>query len=134
ERRYSEEINKSRREEERNKKNEEPSIDEDQNLPNYWIYSPGENAVYWDEFYDQGIMGIGWDKIGDLRNFNSKEAIKEEMRRTIDSSCSFINDGHATWQFLHEMIPGDIVLVKKGLTKLVGKGIVQSEYILATSR
>src|SRR5699024_1911344 len=56
--RYSEEINTIRREEERNKKNEEPSIDEDQNLPNYWIYSPGENAVYWDEFYDQGIMGI----------------------------------------------------------------------------
>ena len=32
----------------------------------YWVYSPGRNAERWDEFYNAGIMAIGWDKIGDL--------------------------------------------------------------------
>jgi len=32
----------------------------------YWLYSPGENARYWDEFLQQGIMAIGWEQMGDL--------------------------------------------------------------------
>lgn len=26
----------------------------------YWIYSPGDSACKWDEFYKTGIMAIGW--------------------------------------------------------------------------
>lgn len=32
----------------------------------YWIYSPGEKARHWQEFYADKIMGIGWDELGDL--------------------------------------------------------------------
>ena len=38
----------------------------------YWMYAPGEQAYKWDEFYDAGIMGIGWDWIGDLSKYDSK--------------------------------------------------------------
>ena len=33
----------------------------------YWLYSPGEQAYMWDEFYEQGIMAIGWPALGTLR-------------------------------------------------------------------
>ena len=39
----------------------------------YWLYAPGENASKWDEFYSSGIMGIGWEDLGDLNNYSSKD-------------------------------------------------------------
>ena len=33
--------------------------DEDIETAHYWTYSPGNGAVYWDEFYNAGIMAIG---------------------------------------------------------------------------
>ena len=50
------------------------------------------------------------------------------MRQEIDPSKSFRNDGHATWQFTHDMRPGDIVFVKQGLHKIIGRGVVESGY------
>lgn len=94
----------------------------------YWIYSPGDNASKWEQFYNAGIIGISWGEIGDLRSYQSKEAIKQQMKATIDPSLSFKNAAHATWQFANEMKPGDIIFVKKGLYSLVGRGVVTSDY------
>lgn len=100
----------------------------------YWIYSPGDGASYWDEFYGAGIMGIGWDQIGDLSIFNSKEEMKEAMKEKIDPSKPYKNAAHATWQFANEMKPGDIVFAKKGMHLIVGRGVVQSDYVFDPSR
>lgn len=43
----------------------------------YWIYSPGNNAVNWDDYYERGIMAIERNELGDLSAYSSKE----EMRR-----------------------------------------------------
>ena len=100
----------------------------------YWIYSPGDGAAYWDEFYNAGIMGIGWDQIGDLSIYKSKDEMKRAMKDKIDSSKSYKNDAHATWQFANEMKPGDIVFAKKGMHLIVGRGVVKSNYIFDSSR
>jgi len=42
----------------------------------YWIFTPGEQARLWDEFRVEGIMGIGWDGIGNLSEYSSKNDIK----------------------------------------------------------
>lgn len=102
--------------------------DEGVETVHYWIYSPGNGAEYWDEFYNTGIMGIGWDEIGDLSVFNSKEEMKVAMKEKIDPSKPYKNAAHATWQFANEMKPGDIVFAKKGMHLIVGRGIVESEY------
>ena len=39
--------------------------DEDVDTVHYWIYSPGDGAIKWEDFYQQNIMGIGWSEIGD---------------------------------------------------------------------
>src|SRR2546422_1847542 len=33
-----------------------------------WAYSPGPKAQFWEEFYRDEIMAIGWDELGDLRS------------------------------------------------------------------
>ena len=100
----------------------------------YWIYSPGDNACMWDEFYDAEIMAIGWGEIGDLTAFATKDAMKQKMKECIDPTLSYKNAAHATWQFVNDMKPGDIVFVKKGMHRIVGRGIVTSDYIFDASR
>ena len=100
----------------------------------YWLYYPGNNAERWEEFYNNGIMAIGWDEIGDLSAYDSKEAMKQAMKNEIDPNFSYTMAGHATWQFANDMNIGDIVFVKKGLHGIIGRGVVESDYIFDQTR
>lgn len=102
--------------------------DDDVDTVHYWIYAPGENSCMWEEFYSEGIMAIGWGEIGDLKTFDSKDAMKSKMKETFDASLSYKNAAHATWQFVNDMKIGDIVFVKKAMHQLVGRGVVSSDY------
>lgn len=104
------------------------------NEKRYWIYAPGENSSKWDEFHEQGIMGIGWDEMGDLKQYPSKDAMKTKMKELYGKDFSYMNSAHATWQFANELQSGDIVYVKKGMYKVIGRGVVESEYIYDTKR
>lgn len=110
------------------------TVDSNIKETNYWIYSPGDNASMWDEFYKSGIMGIGWDDVTDLKEFSSKEEIKDYMKKVYDPSYSYKNNAHCLWQFANEIKVGDVIFVKKGMHKIIGKGIVTSDYIYDTSR
>lgn len=122
--------------EENDNDNDNPTTPVDSNIKetNYWIYSPGDNASMWEEFYKSGIMGIGWDDVTDLKGFSSKEKIKEYMKKVYDPSYSYKNNAHCLWQFANEIKVGDVIFVKKGMHKIIGKGIVTSDYIYDTSR
>lgn len=123
---YSEEVNEQNRKAE---KESEGAAIADNNIENthYWIYSPGDGAAYWNEFYEAGIMAIGWD-IGNLKDYSSKEQMKQTMKDRFNPSLSYKNAAHATWQFANEMKPDDIVFVKKGMHLVVGRGVVESDY------
>lgn len=107
--------------------------DEDVDTVHYWIYSPGDGAIKWEDFYRENIMGIGWSEIGDLTQYASKDDMKAAMKEKIDSSRPYKNAAHATWQFAHDLKPGDIVFVKKGMHQLVGRGVVTSDYFFDSS-
>ena len=100
----------------------------------YWIYAPGENSRKWDEFYTQGIMGIGWEELGDLAQYPDREAIRTKMKVQYDETKSHKNNSLATWQFVHNMCEGDIVFVKRGMHEIIGRGIVESVYIYMPER
>ncbi len=135
--RYSEQVNQEKKEEkaeaERTAKGAAVA-DEGIETTHYWIYSPGDGAAIWDECYDAGIMAIGWDSIGDLSAYSSKDEMKQAMKEKIDPSKPYKNAAHATWQFVNEMKPGDIVFAKKGMHLVVGRGIVESGYEFDPSR
>ncbi|MCD8322073.1 MAG: AAA family ATPase [Oscillospiraceae bacterium] len=100
----------------------------------YWIYSPGDGSANWDEFYNAGIMALGWGDIGDLRKFASKEEMRQKIKECYNLNNSGTHTALATWQFVHEMEPGDIVFAKKGLHLIVGRGVVESDYEFDTTR
>ncbi len=111
------------------------SIDSNIKETAYWIYSPGDNASMWEEFRQLGIMGIGWDGLGyNLKDFATKQDIKEYLKKIYDAKDSYKNDAHCLWQFANEIKIGDIIFAKKGVHKIIGKGIVTSDYIYDTSR
>lgn len=100
----------------------------------YWLYAPGENARLWDEFSESGIMGIGWDDLGDLHQYETKENIKTAMKQIWGDEKSYKNDGHALWQFANEIKPGDVVFAKRGLSAIIGRGVVKSGYSFDETR
>ncbi|PFP27682.1 hypothetical protein COJ96_15680 [Bacillus sp. AFS073361] len=100
----------------------------------YWIYAPGEGSRLWEEFYDKGIMGIGWDNLGDLKQYPTKESMKSKMKEIYGEEYSYKNAGHATWQFANELKEDDVIIVKKGLKKIIGRGVVTSDYMFDDSR
>ena len=135
--RYSEEINRQKRAEKKQSQARAKGAalaDDDIETIHYWIYSPGKGAKIWDECYDNNIMAIGWDAIGDLRAYNSKDEIKQVMNKHYDPSRSYIHSACATWEFANEMKPGDIVFAKNGMHLIIGRGIVKSDYIYDPQR
>lgn len=104
------------------------------NEKGYWLFAPGNNSSQWDEFYAQGIMGINWDEMGDLRQYPSKDAMKSKMKELYGKDYSYMNSALATWQFANELQPGDIVYAKKGTHQVIGRGIIESAYIFDAAR
>lgn len=95
-----------------------------------WLYSPGENASKWDMCLSQNIMCIGWDEMGNLLDYSSKEDMTIKLQEIYEKTeASFKNDSLALWEFTHEMQIGDIVIVKKGQNQMIGRGIVESDYV-----
>ena len=117
---------------EAHKKSTEPEpsqvSDEEQRTVHYWLYSPGAGADKWDECYERGIMLLGWGELGNLEPFENKESMRERMKSVYGGSSSYKNCAHATWQFVHDMNPGDVVFVKQGFHNIIGKGIISSDY------
>jgi 5-methylcytosine-specific restriction protein B len=107
---------------------------EKSNQVKYWLFAPGENAYKWNEFYDNGIMAIGWDEIGNINKYNNKQSIKEALFEAYGGSGSKKNDVTAIDDFLNNISINDVVIVKKGLRHLIGYGIVTSNYIYDNSR
>ena len=101
---------------------------------NYWVYSPGENAMYWDTFYEEGILGLGWNELGDISRFNDKDEIVKELQRIEETDSSKKNDATANWDFIHRVNVGDVIIAKKGRQELLGYGIVTSGYYYDPSR
>ena len=100
----------------------------------YWLYAPGEQARLWDEFYNNKIMGIGWDLLGDIARYSSKTDVKSMLKQKYGDDRSYMNDGLAVWQFANDISIGDIIIVKKGSSLVLGRGIVTSDYRYDSNR
>ena len=89
----SEEENERRRaekkaEEEANK----ASIGDDPEVEGvrYWIVSPGAEASRWEEFYSEGVVGIGWSRIGSVEQFDARDDLRAALIE------AFPNEGSGT--------------------------------------
>lgn len=104
-------------------------------LIQYWLIAPGAKAQYWEEFYKNGIIAIGWDKLGDLRDYTNKEEIQKRLRTILpEEDTSQKNNALGCYNFAYSIKPGDIIIAKQGTGTLIGYGVVQSDYIYDKTR
>jgi len=108
--------------------------DEGVDQVHYWLYAPGHGAEKWEEMYQDGNAALGWGEIGDVLAYSGKDEIRKKMKEVYGGSSSYRNSAHAVWQFAREMKVGDIIFAKKGKTEIVGRGVVESDYIYEESR
>lgn len=112
---------------------DEITTDDEESTPEYWLIAPGQNAKFWPEWQREGIIDIGWEDVGSLDAFESKEdlivgveaAYPEEGAKSV---------GRMLWTFAHVIKPGDVVFVKRGRLTIVGWGVVTSDYRFSSSR
>ncbi len=96
--------------------------------PRVWLIAPGEQARKFEEFHKEGIVGIGWDALGDLSEFSNLEELKKALQKNRGGDVSPVQASYACWQFANDMRVGDLVFAKKGRRKIVGYGKVSGEY------
>ena len=112
-----------------NKENEDPK--------RYWLYSPGEQAVKWEEFYNESIMAIGWDKLGNFENYTDRKSILEALINNYGGGEDQPNNVSAIDDFCNgenKINVGDIVIAKKGTKTLLGYGEITSDYYFDDKR
>ena len=132
------EINKRSREEE----NEAAEVETPNLTPpraslasrRYWTFSAGEGGEMWEDFYEDGVVAIGWDELGDLTAYMDKEALRARLKELWPADTDKKNDTHACWQFAHEVAIGDVIFAKQGFSKLLGYGVVEGPYIFDNQR
>ena len=105
----------------------------EQPIKKYWLYAPGENAKYWDDFYDKGIMAIGWEELGDLSDYSERAELANALNQEYGEK-NRPNDVSCNSDFVNKMNIGDVVFVKKGRRKILGYGIVSSNYYYDENR
>ncbi len=95
---------------------------------NYWLYSPGEGANKWNKYFKNNVMGIGFSDIGDLSQYESKNDIREKVLEITNDNNKHTNDILALWQFANEVKEGDVIYAKRGMSEIIGRGIVTGNY------
>ncbi|MEN6599071.1 MAG: AAA family ATPase [Rectinema sp.] len=101
----------------------------------WWVYVPGKNAMYWDTYSDEGIMGLGWGELGDLSAYPTLESIMAKFRElTGDQTANFKNDSLTCWEFANVLKIGDVIIPKRGASEYLGYGIVDSDYRWESAR
>ena len=101
---------------------------------NIWLIAPGERARLWDEFQRDGLIGIGWDDLGDLKDFSSQAEIESAIQKSEKTDQRPTNNARACWEFANVVKEGDFIVAKDGRTKVVGVGRIKSGYIHEPAR
>ena len=100
---------------------------------NVWIIALGENSNLWNFCKDNKCICIGWDKIGNARGL-TKEKIYELLQQASEEyqKKDPSQAANMIYAFANEMKEGDLVIVRKGITEILGIGEIISDYIAPT--
>jgi 5-methylcytosine-specific restriction enzyme B len=92
--------------------------------------APGEDAKYWADCLKNGYIRVGWDEVGDLREFASKEEFEDEFRKQFSElhkhhAPTIKKKANEVWR-LTELEEGDVVIANKGISRILAVGEVVS--------
>ena len=98
-----------------------------------WVIGAGEGARLWGDFQVASIAAIGWDDLGDLGEYESRDAIHQALIESGAGQNPY-NNSLAVWEFANEVKIGDILLSKKGRNAILGWGKVTGDYCYDSER
>jgi 5-methylcytosine-specific restriction enzyme B len=90
--------------------------------------APGEDAKYWDDCRREGYICVGWDTVGDLREFESKDSFRAQFEKEYagqynNHKPTLSKKANELWTLM-ELEPGDIVIANKGTSQILALGEV----------
>lgn len=88
--------------------------------------APGELAKYWEDCRKNSYICVSWDEVGDLAEFESKEAFLEVFRQHFPyngAEAVVSRKANELWT-LRELQPGDKVIANRGTSEVVAVGTV----------
>ena len=103
-------------------------VEEGTRAPKTWVIALGARGEMWDDCRQNRIAAIGWDELGDLRQYADKEEIRERLQADAGVTSSKKNSTLACWQFANSIQPGDVIFAKGGATTVLGLGTVTGDY------
>jgi restriction system protein len=102
-------------------------------MSRYWVIapysatSPDEFDAIWSHDLEQGIISIGWEAVGSI-----DEKTLEEVNSLVREVYPDYSESQATrianmlWQFHNEVMPGDIVVARRGRSVIAAVGEVEA--------
>ena len=90
--------------------------------------APGEDAMYWNECREGGYICVGWDEVGDLREFESKESFRAEFEKAYaeeynNHKPTLTKKANELWTLM-ELDAGDIIIANRGISRVLAVGEV----------
>lgn len=115
-------------------KNVNSMIDDNGSSQKYWVLQCGPNRKFHDDFLVNNLIAVGWDYLGDFTEYETRDDITETIKEYESLNHEPWMYSLAVWQFTNVMKDGDVVYAAKGANKIIGKGIVKSDYIHKSER
>jgi 5-methylcytosine-specific restriction protein B len=90
--------------------------------------APGEDARYWNDCLKGQYICVGWDAVGDLRQYESKDAFRTKFAEAQLAGYNnhlptVTRKGNELWT-LRDLDPGDLVVANKGISQILAVGTV----------
>jgi hypothetical protein len=101
-----------------------------------WKIAPGVGAEDWDLFREQGCIGLGWLELPDYGQYTNEDEVLEALEYQYGKGVKGCGAGAAKtiWLFFDRVKPQHIVVANQGYNRVVGIGVVTSDYLAPTSK
>ena len=90
--------------------------------------APGEDARFWPECRDGNYICVGWDEVGDLRQYESKDAFLAafgEAFADYSTQTKLKEKANEVWLLL-DLAVGERVVANKGTKEILAVGTIES--------
>jgi 5-methylcytosine-specific restriction enzyme B len=91
--------------------------------------APGPDARFWGECLTNGYICVGWDDVGDLREYASKEAFVAAFRdaygETYTNEAKLKEKADEVWLLL-DLAVGERIVANKGTKEILAIGTIES--------
>lgn len=96
-----------------------------------WRIAPDKGGRAWAKCLENGCIGIGWNELGDLRRFPTKQDLDRQLKA---DGGEGERGAKRIWTFVHEIDVGNVVVANRGQSSVLGIGRVSGPYVASNDR